>query len=310
MAKRKKIGQLLQFLFVTLALLIAADQILGSICCYLYRNTSTGELGQQNYCITAADERVLILGSSRALHHYDTEIIRDSLNLSCLNAGLHGQCIYYQYALLSACLERGYKPDLIIMDIVERDIEISWDEFFNLDVAIAQLSPYIGSYRSIDSLLSVSPWQKQVANCSLLYRCNSKIIDIVRDQISDRVPDNGFLPLSGNRINVNISERGQIHQSFPVEPLKSIFLQKLITLCQSNKISLFFVISPSCSDISHDGLRDIHRIADQNHIPFLDMEWAFDDAALFYDDTHLNKEGARKFSQMLASWVKRYAMEE
>ena len=56
------------------------------------------------YAIEQSNESLLILGSSRAQHHYNSQILADSLGLSVYNAGVSGQNIYFHYALLKSVL--------------------------------------------------------------------------------------------------------------------------------------------------------------------------------------------------------------
>ena len=56
-----------------------------------------GRTGAEYYVCTNATDEILIMGSSRASHHYVPEVITNDLGMSCYNAGQDGNGIVLHY---------------------------------------------------------------------------------------------------------------------------------------------------------------------------------------------------------------------
>ena len=56
-----------------------------------------GITGAEYYVCEKVTEDIIIMGSSRASHHYVPEIISEELGMSCFNAGRDGNGIILQY---------------------------------------------------------------------------------------------------------------------------------------------------------------------------------------------------------------------
>ena len=61
-----------------LVLLAVGDFIIGTTLKHFYFNASSGLLHSATYSINETEEDILILGSSRAVHHYDTKVIEEN----------------------------------------------------------------------------------------------------------------------------------------------------------------------------------------------------------------------------------------
>ena len=62
-----------------LALLFVADRVVGALWEKTYKHSRYGIFHRQEYCLHKSDDNILILGSSRAAHHYVPKIFTDSL---------------------------------------------------------------------------------------------------------------------------------------------------------------------------------------------------------------------------------------
>lgn len=84
------------------ALLFIIDWVVGTWSERIYYKSKYGIFHRQIYCLTESQDELMILGSSRAAHHYVPQIFEDSLGLSSYNAGSDGMCIYYHYGILAS----------------------------------------------------------------------------------------------------------------------------------------------------------------------------------------------------------------
>ena len=68
---------------------------------YVVKNIEVGGRGRDNYICDKSVDDILIFGSSRAVHHYNSSMIEDSLGMSCYNCGDDGNGIILSYGRLS-----------------------------------------------------------------------------------------------------------------------------------------------------------------------------------------------------------------
>lgn len=120
-----------------IALLIIADIALGGVY-KLFDYTKSGEIHRIHSIMTYQTPDLLILGSSRAVHHYDPSILEDTLGLKTFNAGVNGQGITIAYGLLQGISQRKF-PKFILCEITPQYDLYDSREF--VDVSI--LYPYI-----------------------------------------------------------------------------------------------------------------------------------------------------------------------
>ena len=74
--------------------------------------------GSNKRTIALVEDRhdIIVFGSSRAHHHYDTPMMSDSLGVDVYNAGYTGNGVVLAYGLLEILLEK-YKPSLVLFDV-------------------------------------------------------------------------------------------------------------------------------------------------------------------------------------------------
>ena len=84
-----------------LVLLLALVAGLDALCGFLYqrltKSAKEGDTASNEYIANKVTAPVLIFGSSRAIHHYDPRIFKDSLEVDCYNCGQNvmGIVLYY-----------------------------------------------------------------------------------------------------------------------------------------------------------------------------------------------------------------------
>ena len=102
-------------ILVFFAIVTAVDYVAGKVFRYIQIKAG-GRTGAEWYACKEMKEDIIIMGSSRAIHHYVPRIIADSLGMSCFNAGQDGNGIILQYGRWKMISER-YTPKLIIYDV-------------------------------------------------------------------------------------------------------------------------------------------------------------------------------------------------
>ena len=111
---------LLRFCVSALALLVlvfAIDRILGILLDNMLPQISNqGDSGKTYFSLYEVKTPIVIVGSSRAAHHYVTEMIEDSLKSPAYNVARDGCFFSYNCCVINSILDR-YTPELIIWEI-------------------------------------------------------------------------------------------------------------------------------------------------------------------------------------------------
>lgn len=280
------------------------DFAIGSILKYLYFKQESGMLYRTTYSMEQTRADLLIFGSSTANHNYDTEIFEKKLNLSCYNAGRDASSIFYSTAILKSVLKR-HAPKIIILnlDVDQFSInELSYDR-------ISSLLPYYESHPEIRSIIELKSSYEKLKLLSKIYPYNSYILSIVVGNTqfnkTRRSDINGYVPLL-KTWNEPIN-----HLKFEEVKLDSNKIhtfQSFIYDCIKAKVQLYIVRPPYFinSDYVSNSTILALKTANKYHIPFLDYykdTSIISHSSLFADISHLNDQGARKFSNLVSDRI-------
>ncbi len=261
-----------------------------------------GQTYKNEYLFNNCKDDILILGSSRANHHYVPSVLEDSLGLTCYNAGEEGCGIipaYIRYRLVS---DRK-KPKLIIYEITP-----------GYDYLTDQggYSSYLGAVRQYadrkevrDMYLDFSDEFGQLRLLSGMYRNNSCIIKNIKDVFKPTPDNKGYAPLLGV-INPQGEVKSQIiHKA--IDTLKLSYIERLISETKSDGVSLAFFISPFFNEqddmVEYEpiialsakyGIPVINNSANKQFVGVTDY---------FQDYTHLNNNGAVTYTQYIIPQV-------
>lgn len=276
-------------------IVVVLDSLLGYTFKYMSTHSKGGYVAHHNRIIDKTDEDVLIFGSSRAIHHYNPEIISKSLNMTCYNAGQDGNGIILFYGWWQLISQRYY-PKLIIYDITTEFDLLKNDnhKYLGWLKELYDRKPIPLIFESIDK-------KEKIKMLSKTYRYNSKFQQIVADYLHPiyKVKGNGFLPLEGDLDSMRIA-KGTGERKYQFDSLKIAYLLKLIDNTGTSKI--IFIHSPIWYGLDSATLQPIKELCEKNNIPFLDYsndpEFIHNNN-LFKDGMHLNAQGADVFTTKL-----------
>ena len=297
-------------LFLFLAAIVLLDQLFGFAMASILKNTEKGDWGRNNYIFNDVKSDVVILGSSRAIHHYDPRIISDSLGMSCYNCGEDGMGILLMYPRFQAMLNR-YTPRLVIYEFLPSfDLEKETDNLKYLKF----LRPYT-SNPAVDSIaFGINPSEpvKLLSGC---YRYNSVFVDIFAQSVSkssETAKDYSYAPLhkqmaEDSSIMSQDANDADHSKTITVDSFKKHYLEALITQCNKDGVKLVFTASPMYGAFSDKDYKVLKDLCVKYDVPFINH---YADARLcnnsdfFADVAHLNQGGAEKFTSMIASEIK------
>lgn len=294
----KPLNKTLLAVTLTIATIITLDYGVGSICEYAYKQSKYGIFHRQNYCIKNCEDEVLILGSSRAAHHYVPSLLTDSLGLSCYNAGSDGMCIYYHFVLLETMIKNGNCPKIVVYEILSSDIERAKGATFNLESAIDRLAPYYGESAGLDSLIELKSGFERLKFRCKTYRYNSKLVQLIKCNYIPFPEDRGYEAVFGELPKDARLEEIQ-EDGLEIDEDKLRYIHKLIDLSRQYKFKLIFAQSPYYRKGHTQGEKAIIKVFEQENIPFIDMlnDPGILQSTYFRDNGHLNDEGAHAFTE-------------
>lgn len=293
-------------LFILIIIIAFLDFTIGSTLRYYYFKQTSGLQYRTTYAIEKTTADILIFGSSRANHHYQPEMFEKRLNLSYYNVGRDGNYIFYHYAVLKAILKR-YSPRVIILDLISGEFRSDHDSYDRLQ----SLLPYYRKHPEMRSVIELkSPYEK-IKLLSNIYPFNSSIFTIAAGNSKfnqKRFEETeGYIPLRKNW-NEPIRTAESTWTIYNIDSTKVRIYDAFINDCINANIKLYIVCSPYfVKSLTPDySLIKAKEIANKHNVPFFDFSGDstfFANSALFADESHLNDEGAKKFSNLLVDKI-------
>lgn len=280
---------------------VVMDFVLGCAFSWFRCHAKGGSTANCEYIANQSKDDVIILGSSRAAHHYIPQIIVDSLGISCYNCGEEGNGIILAYGRYKMLTER-YMPKIILYEITP-----DYDYLAREDNA--KFLGYLRQYYSKKCIRDLfDDFDDQWSNlkmCSKMYQNTQKLLPNIIDNIIYRDNRKGYAPLYG-KIDVN-KTKPAVDRPFEIDTLKLSYIEQLIKDAQKNEISLLFMISPRYNeneDLSK--YEPVLLLCQKYNVPFLNFK-NYKPIALnpeyFQDIGHMNSKGAEAYTNMLVREV-------
>lgn len=286
------------------AIVAVVDFSLGKLFYYLQSTKAGGRTGVEYYACEKSNDDIIIMGSSRAAHHYVPEIITEKTGLSCFNAGQDGNGIILQYGRWKMISER-YSPKVILYDITPVfDLEQN-DNMAYVD----RLKPFCNNTSVKGYVASIFPMEK-IKLYSSMYRYNYKFIEMSFDCLlkGNYMKLAGYLPANGHiREEVVRKPVKKTTTAIETDSVKFFYLEQLVKEAKAINTKVVFVVSPywKGGSYSANAYDQIQALANKYSIQFID----YTDSDIcnnpdnFEDSMHLNDKGARTFTDDLFSRI-------
>ncbi len=287
---------------VVFALVFALlDFAAGSALKSAYNMVTKGDCGRNNFMMRELKGKdILIFGSSRAIHHYDPEVLSKDLGMSCYNCGEDGMGIILSYARLNAILSR-YTPKMIIYDF-EKSFDINDGDNHRY---LGKLKPYYPDYE-IDSIFNEISLSERFKMLSQLYRYNSQLVDIAIGLLSNSPKTAESYTYHPLEHIMDYEPDSQSDVGLSIDSIKMNYLCRFVDKCKEKKIQLIFAVSPTYKAESIDFQSTISKFTNNNQVKVLNhySDTTFTShKELFGDVTHLNKTGANKYSKAISKEI-------
>ena len=271
----------------------------------------TSEAGGMINKARQAKADILILGSSRSRRHYDSAVIEKLTKASVFNVGGDGHGTPYVLAVCDFLL-RDYLPKLIILEVGPRLITTN---FYRGHVKkLPSLAPYIDDVEMIKRMIyDLGPYQ-QIKYLSRTFRFNSMPLRFLRDMLIKDRSVQGFVPIDRVFVPKVVGKSNQGNeeeiQTLEVSSDAVTLLRETIRSIREKGVQVILVTSPRWWFSSKMARQDLEilalleKLANEERVPYIMIIQKdypeFMDSSLFADKWHLNKQGAKIFSRILA----------
>lgn len=291
-------------IFIFIVPFVIIDQAVGTVLSSLTAKAKSGDNWRNNYILRDMKADVVLLGSSRCIHHYNPNIIEDSLHMSCYNAGHGANGILMMYPYYKVISKR-YHPKLIIYDVNSFDLDK--DDYTKY---LEWLKPYYGK-PNVDSMIwAINPDEKLKLFCRS-YQYNGKVFSTIANYLHS---SNGLIIIKGYEpMNGTVSyppknnEQNNIIQD-SIDSFKKSYLIRLIKDCKQSGTKIVFMVSPTYGQTKHSKYYSaMSNLCKQYKVPFFynEINRRFSlNRNYFVDGVHLNSKGADEYTKMIVSEIK------
>lgn len=228
--------------------------------------------------------------------------------MSYYNAGRDGCDILYHLAIFKSIVKR-YTPKIVILDINRYEFSVNKTSYDRLSM----LLPYYQMHPEIRDIINKKGKFEKYKLISRIYPYNSLLLTIINGFYTknNQTEDiEGYVPLQekidpGKPIVINSLE-------YTIDSVKLKAFISFINLAKEFDIKIYIVVSPyyTNSNIEDKSLYLAKKIANTCNVPFYDFSNYLpisNNKQLFYDNEHLNNEGAKEFSGIFSKYLKKNA---
>lgn len=268
--------------------------------------SNQGDTGKIYYSLNDVNIPVVIVGSSRASHHYVTQMIEDTLQIPAYNVAVDGRFFSHNCCVINSILDR-YSPELIIW---ENGQEFLYD---GIKDPVESLHPYYSKNQWAKSVINEErPWIEHVRLNSRLYQYNSLFRWILtryirRDSYVDNT-EKGYEPSSPKSLRQALNLEPEVIAYTQLSETKVERFRAILKRAKEKGVRIIVVDSPmykqrATNNISAQKMKEICEqygtlFIDNSQLPFF-----LEHPELFNDNVHLNDNGAKLYTQIFLEQI-------
>lgn len=311
---KKSLGKYLLSVIAVVIAVVVVDKSMGFMMDYLLRSVPvTQDMGKGQFARNEVKTDLVVVGSSRAAHHYDVNMLSDSLGLSAYNVGLDG-CFYLDNCCVMHALMERYSPKIIILEIAAdamyeeatNNLEGLYHYYWN--------DPYVK-----DIVDKEEGWQTGVKLMSSLYRHNANSFKTIGYGIkglrAGKGEDSlhGYVPIKyrEKRKELELKESSAGGTGLTVSQRNIGLLHGLLATAKEKNIDVYVITSPSFHSPSNrnnkstSAIEATCRSCGAYYWDYSSEPLFLENPRWFNDGAHLNEDGAREFSRLVAARIQK-----
>ncbi len=294
-------------LLLFVILLVIIDRLGGALLERGFYHQNHGEDFTSINLLDKDTSDIVILGSSRAVHHFIPKKISVLTGLTCYNGGRDNMGIYYVNACVRQITDRS-SPRCFIIDIIPYHFLEGYqtDQKF-IDAQTGILMPFTNKYpeirKAVERQDKKESWK---ARWIRTYPFNSLIGSILINSFTHigRFSENGYDPLKGKIDSAAFKSQFNRYtpETVPFDTTALKLLEETLSIADSKGVKTILCVSPFYLNVPQYAAvcSEMKKIAEKHHGLFLDyahdMEF-LQHPELFRDELHLNEQGAEKLTE-------------
>ncbi len=287
--------------------ILAVDLAFGKIMSYYSEKQGLpGDYTKIEYLFRESQEDVVIVGASVAINSIMPDLMCDSLGLSIFNGGCNAQNLIFFRCLIDGMLKQ-HTPQGVILVLQPEDF--SYDDAARIQL----LNPYYGKSAVIDSALVSQNHKEALFLKSSLYRYNTVWFRIFLQSLlpNEEMQNSGFVAKRKPNYLPTLLDEGDEPDSQYISELKRCYLEEIFAQLKSADVEVVVLFAPYYKIYPNHGnpvykraIVDVCRKWDVEVIDDNQMDYFLERPELFYDNVHLNGDGAKVFTQMFLKQIK------
>lgn len=292
---------------IVLASVAVVDVAVGKVMDWMLPQISNqGDSGKTYYSLNDVNTPVVIVGSSRAAHHYVTEMIEDSLLMPAYNVARDGCFFSYNCCVINSILDR-YAPELIIW---ENGTEYLYE---GISDPLESLYPYYSQNKWVSRTIQEElPLTEYLRLNSNIYQYNSIVHRILmryrgRHSFLDGTIK-GYLPLAPKQLKKQLALEKEELESSALSETKIERFRSTLERAQKIGVRIVVVDSPKYKLRTYENLSasKMQELCERYGALYIDnsqLPYFLDHPELFNDATHMNDDGAKVYTELFLKQI-------
>jgi len=246
---------------------------------------------------------IIFFGDSKCRYGIKPDIISQKTGMSSYNIARSGNGILYSKGVESVILSY-YRPKLFVIQVMSLSSERE---------ALVSLAPYLDN-RKVKKLFSYYPLR--VTAKYYLFRTsryNSMLLTMIHRLFANYDPNDGYVPLFGTSSmdKTKLSSEDSAGMPFSLSSGKNLLIE-FIEEAKKNSVDMIMINMPAMKEEKDVSCEIYKSIAKIYNIEFFDFSVSKENKYMrlqgdyFWDEGHLNNNGAGVFSSMLGSEIVKF----
>ncbi len=254
---------------------------------------------------------VMFFGSSHAYCSFNPLVIYEETHLTSRVLATQQQPLWATYGYIKEAL-KTQSPSLIVVEVLQSKIT---EDYLDDGVNYSYMDDIPFSRNKVEMAMASSDvLSDQISYLFPIFKYHTRWEEVKEEDFSFSRGDLqddlfGYVALSPTFDEVVYTDISDVEDRNPITDKNQSYLLDIIHLCEAEGVDLLLMKSPSNLTVEEKMyFNDVAQIAEDHEVDFVDFNLYYEEIGLniktdFYDQRHLNIEGAKKFSTYFAAYL-------